>query len=67
LKWSIMVSRTDVRREMGELIRITLLENDVDTFESALKTTNKLLFGILVTLTTTSVLLALNVTVKGGF
>jgi hypothetical protein len=62
-----MVSRTDVRREMGELIRITLLENDVDTFESALKTTNKLLFGILVTLTTTSVLLALNVTVKGGF
>ena len=61
------MSRSDKRRDMSDEVRIRLLESDMDDMEEAahrlelaIDGVRKVLVGILISVTTASVLLALN-------
>lgn len=67
-----MSTRNSARAGIPDTGRITLLENDVDNVEEAmdhlaeeLKSQTKILTGILVAIATASILLAINIGVRG--
>lgn len=68
-----MIVRTEERRSFDQAVRVSLLEGDMDHFEdgftafrSELDAIRKILIGILVSVTTASLLLAVNVIVVGS-
>lgn len=72
-----MASRNDVRKDFDQATRLRLLENDVDEIEARSEERferiearqdrlNGVMVGVLISLTTGSVMLAINIAVNSG-
>ena len=58
-----MSTRSEQRKDMTDHTRIVLNEADTDELENIVKGMQKILYGILVSTTTASILLAINLVV----
>jgi hypothetical protein len=60
------MSRSGQREGFPDLVRVRLLEDDVDAIEGAMVGIRRLMQGLLVTITGGSIFLALNLVVGNG-